>query len=102
MLRQRGFDYAYGMYNHVIWMVIHNNHWLQFECYRRGSDSVFIASVPIHQRGICVPLIQLLLRRLGLDHQNIAVDFVDQTMPRDLCGYYLLANVFYRLGLQTP
>ena len=83
-------------------MVIHNNHWLQFECYRQGSDSVFIASVPISQRGIYVPLIQLLLRHLGLDHQNIAIDFVDQTMPRDLCGYYLLANIFYRLGLQTP
>ena len=92
----------YGTYNHVIWMVIHNNHWLQFERYRRGSDSVFIASVPISQRCIYVPLIQLLLRHLGLDHQNIAIDFVDQTMPRDLCGYYLLANVFYRLGLQTP
>ena len=93
---------SYGTYNHVIWMVIHNNHWLQFECYRRGSDSVFIASVPVHQRGIYVPLIQELLRQLGLDHQNIAIDFVDQTMPRDLCGYYLLANIFYRLGLLTP
>ena len=92
----------YGLYDHIIWLVIHNNHWLQFECYRRGSDSIFIASVPVHQRGIYVPLVQLLLRQIGLDHQSIAIDFVDQTMPRDLCGYYLLANLFYRLGLQTP
>ena len=92
----------YGQYNHIIWVVIHNNHWLQFECYRKGSDSIFIAAVPVHQRGIYVPLIQLLLRQIGLDHQSIAIDFVDQTMPRDLCGYYILANLFYRLGLQTP
>lgn len=63
---------------------------------------MFIAAVPVHQRGIYVPLIQLLLRQIGLDRQSIAIDFVDQTMPRDLCGYYLLANLFYRLRLQTP
>lgn len=39
---------------------------------------------------------------VGFDHQNMAIDFVDQTMPRDLCGYYLLANLFHRLGLVTP
>ena len=92
----------HGTYNHIIWHVIHNNHWLQFECYRCGSSSVFIASVPIHQRGIYVPLIQLLMRQVGFDHQNMAIDFVDQTMPRDLCGFYLLANLFHRLGLLTP
>lgn len=92
----------YGAYTHIIWFVIHNNHWLQFECYRQGDRSRFLASVPIQQRGSYVPLIQLLMDDIGLDRDSIPIDFVDQTMPRDLCGYYLLANIFYRLGLRSP
>ncbi|CAK9032305.1 cAMP-dependent protein kinase regulatory subunit [Durusdinium trenchii] len=92
----------YGAYTHIIWFVIHNNHWLQFECFRQGDRSRFLASVPIQQRGSYVPLIQLLMDDIGLDRDSIPIDFVDQTMPRDLCGYYLLANIFYRLGLRSP
>lgn len=87
----------YTGFDHIIWFIIHNNHWLQFECYRRGRESTFIASVPIHQLGIYVPLIHQLMSEVGLDSASIAVDFVDQTMPQDLCGYYVLANIFYRL-----
>ena len=107
-LTTRSLDYPnnllpeYGSHTHIIWFVIHNNHWLQFECYKQGDRSRFIASVPIQQRGIYVPLIQLLMEDVGLDRSSIAIDFVDQTMPRDLCGYYLLANIFYRLGLHAP
>lgn len=45
---------------------------------------------------------KILTTQISNDHNRIAVDFVDQTMPRELCGYHLLANIFYRLGLNAP
>ena len=39
---------------------------------------------------------------MDLDHTRIAVDFVAQLMPPDMCRYYFLYNIFFRPGLQAP
>ena len=89
-------------YRHVLWPIMENNHWMLAECYKDDRRAQFFLTAPPNSTGRLLPLIQHLRTALGCQSQDFLLHCADQTNPHGLCGQYIVAEIYHRIGIQIP
>ena len=91
-------------YGHIIWPVIFQHHWIQFEVYRatQFNHVNLLVTAPTSIQQLIGGIVTTIINELNVIPSNVTITYVTQVTPNDLCGYALTKDMFERIEAGLP
>ena len=91
-------------YGHIIWLIIFQHHWIQFEVYPATQynqvNMLVAAPAAIHQ--LLGGIVTTLITELDVVPSDVSITYVNQATPNGMCGYALTKDMFERIDAGLP
>ena len=84
------------------WLIEHNRHWIQAECYRTAGQLHFFLTIPPGTIAQLLPPIQKTRAGLDATADNVILRCHELQTVQGMCGYQLLEALYTRLRIGLP
>ena len=91
-------------YDHIIWPLIFDHHWIQVEVFRatQFNRTSMMVTAPHSTQQKLNGLISYIMNVLGAFPAHVSITYITQTVPPNLCGYAVLKDILDRMMISVP
>ncbi|CAK9052655.1 unnamed protein product, partial [Durusdinium trenchii] len=91
-------------YGHILWPVLFEHHWIQFEIYKASERSMLnlLVTAPHSMQSRLNQIVINILAQLHTTPDQTNITYIVQLTPPNMCGYAVAKDIFDRLEIGIP